>query len=165
MRRGPTTVQVVFWLLLITHTCFGIMSALSLPPQMLLRGRASTPLSRRIAITVAPEQQTHASVGGYFVHLIFSRGFFVSTVELCASPNPMKTAAVPYRVRRCLSHQPPLGRFSVLDISIVGRLAAPKRSPLETSLRELSEDVSFGIGTLLVGRAIELGKPPQGDVV
>ena len=36
---------------------------------------------------------------------------------------------------------------------------------MEASRRELSEYVSFGIGTLLVGRAIELGKPPQRGVI
>ena len=44
----------------------------------------------------------------------------------------------------------PLMRFSILDISTVGIVSTPKRSALETSRRELSEDVSFGIGTLLV---------------
>ena len=36
----------------------------------------------------------------------------------------------------------------MLDISTaVGKMEVPKRSALETSRRELSEDVSFGIGT------------------
>ena len=41
-----------------------------------------------------------------------------------------------------------LGRFSMLEISTVGIRAVPKRTPLEKSRRELSEDVSFGIGTI-----------------
>ena len=47
----------------------------------------------------------------------------------------------------------PLARFSVLGTA------------LESSRRELSEDVSFGIGSLLGCRAIDLGKPPQGGVI
>ena len=53
----------------------------------------------------------------------------------------------------------------MLDISTVGILWVPQRSALEPSRRELSEDVSFGIGTPLGFRAIERGKPPQGGVV
>ena len=44
----------------------------------------------------------------------------------------------------------PLGRFSMVDTSTVGILSAPKRWALEASRRELSEYVSFGVGTLLV---------------
>ena len=36
----------------------------------------------------------------------------------------------------------------MLEISTVGIRAVPKRTPLEKSRRELSEDVSFGIGTI-----------------
>ena len=53
----------------------------------------------------------------------------------------------------------------MLDIPTVGIVPivpVPKRSAFETSLRELSEDLSFGIGTLFGCRAIGLGKPPQG---
>ena len=62
---------------------------------------------------------------------------------------------------------PPPGRFSILDIStaVVGLnncSAGAKRSGLETSRRELSEDGSFGIGTLLGCRATELGTPSPG---
>ena len=53
--------------------------------------------------------------------------------------NTYYTTGVPYH--------PPLGRFSKLEISTVGIVLVPKG--LETSRRELSEDVSFGIGTLL----------------
>ena len=38
----------------------------------------------------------------------------------------------------------------MLDICTIGIVSLPKRSALEISRRELSEDVSFGIGTLLV---------------
>ena len=57
-------------------------------------------------------------------------------------------------------------RFPTFGISTVGIVPVPKRSAFETPHEELSEDVSFGIGTLLVGcREIELlGKPPQGCV-
>ena len=44
-----------------------------------------------------------------------------------------------------------LDRFSMLDISTaVGIVPVPKRSALETFWRELSEDVSFGVGTSVV---------------
>ena len=61
---------------------------------------------------------------------------------------------------------------SALDIStaVVGLLttvSVPKRSALNTSRRELSEDVSFGIGTTgtwhLVVEQSSLEKPPQGE--
>ena len=43
----------------------------------------------------------------------------------------------------------PLGRFSVLDMSrVVGIVSVPKKQALERSRRELSEDVSFGVGTV-----------------
>ena len=54
----------------------------------------------------------------------------------------------------------------MVDISTaVGIVSVPKRWALEASRRELSVDVSFGMGTLLVVGAIELGQPPQGDVM
>ena len=53
------------------------------------------------------------------------------------------------RIRRDGVYRTPLGRFSMLDISTVGIVSVPKRSALEASRRELSEDVSFGVGTLL----------------
>ena len=54
-------------------------------------------------------------------------------------------------VRRCvyLSHAP-WAVFSMLDVSTVGLVLRIKRSALETSRRELSEDVAFGIDNLLV---------------
>ena len=65
-------------------------------------------------------------------------------------------------------YHPPLGRFSMVDISTVGIVSVPKRSALKSSRRELSEYVSFGIGSVLVRywhplgcRAVEFGKPPQ----
>ena len=41
----------------------------------------------------------------------------------------------------------PLGRFSMVGISTDGIVSVPKSSAWETSRRELSEDVPFGIGT------------------
>ena len=60
---------------------------------------------------------------------------------------------------RCIT---PLGRFYTFDISTEGILPASKkgrRRRRKTSLRELSEDVSFGIGNLLGCRAIEKTAP------
>ena len=52
-------------------------------------------------------------------------------------------------VYKCIIHSPgPI--FHHVDISTAGIVPAPRRSALATSRRELSEDVSFGIGTLLV---------------
>ena len=46
---------------------------------------------------------------------------------------------------------------------------ASKKSAWGKSRGELSEDVSFDVGTvdtlLVVGRSIETGKPPQGDAM
>ena len=53
----------------------------------------------------------------------------------------------------------------MLDTSTAGIVSVPKGSALATSRRELSEGVSFGIGTLLGSGAIELGIPPQGVVM
>ena len=52
--------------------------------------------------------------------------------------------------RSCTLLYTPLGRFSVVDISTVGIVSVSKRSAFETSREELSEDVSFGVGTLLL---------------
>ena len=49
-----------------------------------------------------------------------------------------------------------------LDISTVGIVSTPKRSALEKSGRELSEGVSFGIGTLLVVEQSSLENRPKG---
>ena len=59
---------------------------------------------------------------------------------------------------------------SMVDTSTVGTVPVPKRSalPTETSRREISETVSFGIGAFLVAvlsRANELRKPPRGCVM
>ena len=43
-----------------------------------------------------------------------------------------------------------LGRLSVVDISMVGIVRVAKRWAVETCPQELFEDVSLGIGTLLV---------------
>ena len=54
----------------------------------------------------------------------------------------------------------------MLDMSKVGMIPVLKRSALEASRRELSEDVPFGPGTLLVvDQSIELEKSPQGYVI
>ena len=52
----------------------------------------------------------------------------------------------------CVRYITPLGRFPMVDVStvLVGIVSVPKWSAWETSRRELSEDVSFGIDTLLV---------------
>ena len=54
--------------------------------------------------------------------------------------------------------------FSMVDFSMVGIVAVPKRSAMETSRRGLSENVSFGIFLRRLGcRAVELGKTdPRG---
>ena len=55
---------------------------------------------------------------------------------------------------------------SVVDIStMVGLVSVPKRSALETSRRELSEDVSFGIGTLLGVEQSSLKNRPRGVIM
>ena len=60
----------------------------------------------------------------------------------------------------------PLSRLSMLDISTAGIVPVPERSALESPRRELSEDVSFGLRTVLVvEQSIELGKPTQGCVM
>ena len=56
----------------------------------------------------------------------------------------------------------------MLDISTavaVGMVSVPKRSGLEKSRRELSEDASFGNGTLLVVEHSTLKKRPRGVVI
>ena len=58
----------------------------------------------------------------------------------------------------------PLNRFSLVDISAAGIVAVPKSSALEPSRQELSEDVSFGIGTLLVAEQSSLENYPRGGV-
>ena len=50
----------------------------------------------------------------------------------------------------------------MVDVSTVGIVSAPKSSDLETSRRELSEDVSGGIGALLVAEQSSLGNRPKG---
>lgn len=60
---------------------------------------------------------------------------------------------------------PPLDRFSVLTISttVVGAESVQKRSALEPSRRELSENVWFGVGTgtLLIVKQLVLEKRPR----
>ena len=51
----------------------------------------------------------------------------------------------------------------MLHVSTVGGIVSvPERSDLETSRRELSEDVPFGIGALLVVEQSTLEKRPRG---
>ena len=50
----------------------------------------------------------------------------------------------------------------MFDISIIGIMSVPKRSLLETSRRELSENVPFGIDTLLVVEQLSLESHPRG---
>ena len=50
----------------------------------------------------------------------------------------------------------------MVDIPTVGIVSVPKRSALEASRRELSEDASFGIGTLLVVEQSSLEKTAPG---
>ena len=66
---------------------------------------------------------------------------------------------------RTVNVTPPSADFPVLDILTVGILRVPNRPALEASRRELSEDASFGIGTLLVVEQTSLEKPPQGGDV
>ena len=56
--------------------------------------------------------------------------------------------------------------FQVVDISTaVGIMPVPKWSALETSRRERSEDVPFGLGTLLVVERSTLENRPRGAVI
>ena len=59
------------------------------------------------------------------------------------------TRYIPYARYDDLYHTP-LDQFSMVDISRNGTVPVPKRSTLETSRRELYDNASFGIGTLLV---------------
>ena len=53
----------------------------------------------------------------------------------------------------------------MVDISSVAVVLVPKRSALETVRRERSEDVSFGIGTLLVVEQSSLENRPKGVLI
>ena len=76
----------------------------------------------------------------------------------------------PYLIRRWIiipvditHYHTPLRRFSVLDISTVGIVPVCQEGRvLETCRRELSEDRSFGIGTLLVAEQSTLENGPRG---
>ena len=50
----------------------------------------------------------------------------------------------------------------MVDISTVGIVPVPQRSALETRVRELSQDVSFGIDTLLDIERASLEILPEG---
>ena len=80
------------------------------------------------------------------------------TPPYCSMP-PLLATRVPYRT---VYITPSWCRFSVLDISTVGMMPVPTRSALEESRRELSEDVSFGVGTLLVVEQSSLENRPRG---
>ena len=56
-------------------------------------------------------------------------------------------------------------RCSKLDISTVGTGPVPQRPALEPPCRELSGDVSFGIGTLLVVEQSSLENRLKGGVM
>ena len=65
------------------------------------------------------------------------------------------------------AHLPPLGRFPMLDISTLemwNSVGAKRFDVLETSRRDFSGDVSFGIGTLLVVEHSSLEKHPRACV-
>ena len=79
----------------------------------------------------------------------FCRGH--SLAWLIAELGSRSSIVVDYRTMYRTVYHTTLGRFSMIDISTaVGILSVPKRKALGTSRRELSERVSFGIGTLLV---------------
>ena len=63
-----------------------------------------------------------------------------------------------YSIGRCTSHTPgPMFPCSImLDISTSGIMPMPNTSASQTSSRDLSEEVSFGIGNPLGSRSIEL---------
>ena len=70
-----------------------------------------------------------------------------------------------YRIRRrCIYITYPWADFVMVDISTDGIVSVPKRSALGKSRRERSEDVWFGVGTLLVVEQSSLEKPPEGCV-
>ena len=75
-------------------------------------------------------------------------------------------AAGRYRIRLYITPAPPgpifHGRLSPIQLEWY---MCQKGRRWKTSRRELSEDVSFGIGTLLVCRVIEVGKPSKGVVI
>ena len=67
-----------------------------------------------------------------------------------------------YRIGRFTHYHTPQGRFSMVNISRVGVVSVPKWSTLETSRGELSEDVSFRVGTLLVVEQLGLDNRRRG---
>ena len=69
---------------------------------------------------------------------------------------------VPYTT---VYYHTPLGRFSMVDISTVGIVSVPRKSALEASRGELSEDVSFSIGTLQVVDQSSLESHPRGGMI
>ena len=69
-----------------------------------------------------------------------------------------------YSIGRCTSHTPgPMFPCSImLDISTSGIMPVPNTSASQTSSRDLSEEVSFGIGNPLGSRSLELSKTAPG---
>ena len=61
--------------------------------------------------------------------------------------HPGVSSGVPYRTVHIYISHPPVGRFSMLDMSTVGIVPLLKRSALAACRGELCEGVSFGIGT------------------
>ena len=59
----------------------------------------------------------------------------------------------------------PLVRFSMLNIFTVGIASVSKRSGLGISRRELSQDVSCGVGILLIVEQSTFENRPTGGVV
>ena len=53
----------------------------------------------------------------------------------------------------------------MVDISTVGIVSVPRKSALEASRGELSEDVSFSIGTLQVVDQSSLESHPRGGMI
>ena len=78
--------------------------------------------------------------------------------------HPSAPSPYPYGIRRpwCLS--PRLRRVFMVDISTVETVPVPKTSALETPRRQLSEDLSFDVGTLLVVEQSSLENRPRGVI-
>ena len=95
--------------------------------------------------------------------------FGITSLRCCTTVSSVPARPLPstytrYRtVGRCISHYHiPLGQFFMVDISTVATVSVPKQSGLETPRRELSDDVPFGIGTLLVDEQSSLENRARG---
>ena len=100
----------------------------------------------------------HFFIGSVVRSESYDPPYKISCLTSCVSDHQLE-----YRTRRCMSHyHTPLDRFPMVDIStMVGIVPAPNRSTLETFRRDLSEDASFGIGTLLVVEQSSLEDSPR----